>query len=405
MRNRKHCVEVARWLQQNGISADFYHAGLPHADRKVRQENWLKNRKRIMVSTNAFGMGIDKPDVRLILHLDLPDSLEAYFQEAGRAGRDGQRAYSVVIVGPSDMKEMYGRYLSNFPDMEFVKRLYQALTNYLQLAIGSGEGQSFAFDLVEFSRHYNLPIMKAYQTLNILEREGLIALTENFRQPSRVRFTVNRTELYDFQLRNPRLDSSIKTLSRSDGGLDVEYTAINELQMARRLGVTEPVVRKTLLHLKKQGLIDYVERQGDTQITFYQERQVVKYLTISDENLKDRYEDRKKRLKAVEDFVTNTSRCRSIQLLHYFGENTQQECGHCDICRRSKSTGMDADEFETLKKSLVKLLAKEGQLSHQEVVTQTPNREEKIVNLIKWLTEEGSISQKGRLVKVDLEQF
>lgn len=333
VRNRKHTVEVADWLKKNGMSADHYHAGLGLDVRKQKQKSWIDNKTRIMVCTNAFGMGIDKPDVRVVLHLDLPDSLEAYFQEAGRGGRDGHPAYSVILVGPADISELKRRYLETFPDLKFVKRVYQALANFLQLATGLGEGLSYPFDISAFIKQYDLPSLKTYTTLKVLEKEGLLILNEGFRQPSRLFIRVNRTDLYDFQIRNPKLDTLIKTLSRSYGGLDVEYTQINEGLLAARLKTSENNVIKSLLHLKKQGLLDYIPRKGDSEIIITKARQSVEYLAISDENLKDRYKDRLQRITAVENFLLDGKTCRSVKLLSYFGENRSEPCGHCDVCR------------------------------------------------------------------------
>ncbi len=400
MRNRKHTVEVAQWLVKNGIDASHYHAGLNPKERTQRQMDWVKGKTRIIVCTNAFGMGIDKPDVRLVLHLDLPDSLEAYFQEAGRAGRDGERAYSVVLVGPSDLADMKRRYLENFPDLEFIKRVYQALANHFQLATGTGEGQSFGFDLNEFARAYDLPILKTYSALSILEKEGLLSLSENFRQPSRLMFRVDRTTLYDFQLRNPKLDPLIKTLSRSYGGLNVEYTSINEGLLAQRLKTTEPVIAKTLLHLKKQGILDYIPSKGDSEITFYQERQVVSYLSVSDENLKHRLADRKTRVGAVENFILNEKKCRSIQLLKYFGERSEKVCGHCDVCRRKKATGLSDQSFLELKQMIITALEGSQPIAADALLERIKAPEKDTLVVVRWLTDEGTLTMSNGFLTV-----
>lgn len=392
VRNRKHTVEVADWLKKSGFSADHYHAGLSAELRKQKQDAWLQNHTLIMVCTNAFGMGIDKPDVRVVLHLDLPDSLEAYFQEAGRAGRDGQPAYSVVLVGPSDLDELKRKYLETFPDLKFIRRAYQALANFLQLASGTGEGQSFSFEFNEYIKQYDLPALKTYTTLKILEKEGLLILNEGFRQPSRIFLQVNRTELYDFQLRNPKMDVFIKTLSRSYGGLDVEYTTISEALLANRLKTSEAVVIKTLLHLKKQGILDYIPRKGDSEIIITQPRVAAEYLSISDENLKDRYRDRAARIKAVEDFLLDSKTCRSLKLLQYFGEETAAPCGHCDVCRsRASLENLDQQVEEGILK-IRKLFEDENNLSKKEIQKTLKIREPVLLKALRWLLDNGELS-------------
>ncbi len=399
VRNRKHTVEVADWLKKSGLSADYYHAGLSLELRKQKQKNWIDNKTRVIVCTNAFGMGIDKPDVRVVLHLDLPDSLEAYFQEAGRGGRDGSPAYSVILVGPSDINELKRRYLETFPDLKFVKRVYQALANFLQLATGLGEGLSYPFDITAFIKQYDLPALKTYTTLKVLEKEGLLILNEGFRQPSRLFIRVNRTELYDFQLRNPKLDVFIKTLSRSYGGLDVEYTQINEGLLASRLKTSEDNVVKTLLHLKKQGLIDYVPRKGDSEIIITRARQSVEYLAISDENLKDRYKDRLQRINAVENFLLDDKTCRSVKLLSYFGENRGEPCGHCDICR---SKDLNANIDAEMEKAIAKLRLHFTSDKTETLVSLKQSikiKETLLIGALRWLLDNGELIHNDSVYK------
>ena len=392
VRNRKHTVEIANWLLKNGVSADFYHAGLNTDERKKRQEHWIANRTRIMVCTNAFGMGIDKPDVRVVLHLELPDSLEAYFQEAGRAGRDGEPSWSVVLVGPPDVEELKRRHLETFPDLEFVRRTYQALNNHLQLAAGTGEGQNFPFDFKAFIDQYDLPLLKAYEVLKILEKEGLITLNEGFRSFSRVHILVDRTTLYDFQLRHPKLDILIKALTRSYGGLQTEYTAIQENVLASRLKSTERNVKEALLFLKKKGIIDYIPNKGDAEITINKPRQVIKHLAISDENLKDRFRDKKERISAVEDFVNDNETCRSIKLLHYFGENAVKECGHCDVCRTKLGLQEEDSKTEMAIDSIRNLLKQESPLALEDIIQKVKTKEELCLNALRWLIDSGEVT-------------
>ncbi len=387
--NRKHTVEVADWLRKNGFSTDYYHAGLNAAERKSRQEKWIIGKTRIIVCTNAFGMGIDKPDVRIILHLDLPDSLEAYFQEAGRGGRDSLTSYSVVLVGPSDVNNLKSKHLESFPGQHFIKSTHQCLFNHLQLALGSGESLTLPFDFSEFVNKYSLPFLKTYRALKIMEKEGLIQLNEGFEKSSKILITTDKTSLYDFQLRHPKLDNFIKTLLRSYGGLDIEYTPINENILATRLKSTGIEVKKILIHLKKQGVIDYLPREESNSITINENRQRSKYLSISPENLKFRFEDLKTRIQSVVNYIENNSICRSKILLNYFGEQTTENCGHCNVCRARKSSTPNSSD---LNEKIMQILKEHGKLSTKELSEKLRLKERKLMKSLRMLVDEGVLT-------------
>ena len=391
MRSRKQCVEVSKWLVQNGLSSTYYHAGLAADERHKRQTDWIEGKLRIMVCTNAFGMGVDKPDVRVVIHLEIPDSLEAYFQEAGRAGRDGKAAQSILLVGPSDQDELKRKYLNNFPDLSYIKRVYQAMANYLQLAVGSGALQSYDFDLPRFCKQYNFPPMKTHHALQIMEREGLIILSSRIGQSSRIKLNVDRTNLYDFQLRNPSMDFFIKTLMRSYGGLDTEYTAISEVVLGHRSKMGYSKAKQVLRHLHKQGILDYVEVNGTAQLSFLNGRLKVSDLRISDENLKNRYSERKERIHSVLFYINDEFTCRSRLLLRYFGEESEVECGQCDYCEKRGAEALSKKRFELISTHLIKELARNSENSIHEIIESLPFDKNQLFEVIDHMLDEGRL--------------
>ncbi len=352
LRNRKACVEIANWLVDMGLSADFYHAGLSLEIRSRKQKNWLENKCRVMVCTNAFGMGIDKPDVRLVVHLDLPDSLEAYFQEAGRAARDGKQSYSFVLVGPSDTTVLRKKHLDSFPDREELLRVYRALLNYLQIGVGSSEGASFEFDLAEFAQNYRMKPGRVYRCLLILQKEAVLELSEQGQFLSKVFLKADRRTLYDYQLKNPAFDILIKTLLRSYGGLDIDYGTINENLLANRLNTSTYKVKQALRQMANHGLMDYLEASDKSRIVLLQERRDLASLNLSTEHLERRKAEIEHRIKAVIDFVAPGETCRLKRLLAYFGEDHKLNCGQCDVCRRKANKSDSKHQLEVIKSIL-----------------------------------------------------
>ena len=398
LRNRKGVVEVSKWLGSMGYSADYYHAGLKVDERQNRQNAWVKNELRIMVCTNAFGMGIDKPDVRLVLHLDLPDSLEAYFQEAGRAARDGQKAYSIVLVGPNDIKSLKARYLDSFPDREYLLRVYKALVNYLQIAAGSEEGSTFGIDLNDFSNQYRLSPFKLYHALRILNKEGVLEFNERAFSQSRMMIRADRRTLYDYQLRNPKMDDVIKLLTRSYGGLDVEYLRIDENLIARRLNTSVYKLKSYLRELNNHGMISYQEESGEAGLSLLRERANSKDLLLSEENIEFRKAELAKRLAAVEEFINSDDFCRSKTILAYFGEHLREDCGTCDVCRAKKRLQKSGSE-ENIKTQILNLITSH-EMSLHEFETAV-NKESQYLNVLRLLLKEEIVGLKNdKLVKL-----
>ena len=338
VRNRKRCKEVSDMLIEAGISASYYHAGLDGATRNIRQLHWIEGRIRVIVCTNAFGMGIDKSDVRSVVHLELPDSPEAYFQEAGRAGRDGNKAFAVLLSDQGDKSDFEERFNRSFPGFDFIKSVYNWLGNYLQLPVGSGLEQSFPFDLGNFALRYKQHPVDCYSALRFLETEGLLSLQENHYQPSRIFIPVSQHELYDFEIQNPSYESLLKTLLRSYGGIFQEFIQIRENDLSERCNVPLNRIKEMLAFLHKSGIINYVASNDEPQIYFTLGRQHPERIPLS---LK-RYEERRvaalTRMQAMLDYAEEDSQCRSSFLVGYFGEKNLRNCGHCDVCLdKSKS--------------------------------------------------------------------
>src|ERR1019366_4869955 len=315
VRNRKKTHDVANYLISNKISADFYHAGLPPSVRDQKQMNWMQNQTRIIVCTNAFGMGIDKPDVRCVVHIDLPDSLEAYFQEAGRAGRDEKKAFSILLYNKSDKIELERNVNTSFPSIEEIKKIYQALANYYQIATGAGLGLTFNFDMAAFCNTYNLQAMTVFNCLKFIEREGYISTTDALHQPSRIKLEANREDLYKFQIASPTFDTFIKLLLRSHSGLFDNFVKINETDLAKKINTSRDDIIKKLNYLQQHKLLTYIPQTESAQLTFEQERVDAKNLTLSKENFTLLKRRALERMEAVINYADSIHKCRSQILL------------------------------------------------------------------------------------------
>lgn len=335
VRNRRETVEVAMFLRRNGISADFYHAGVESIQRSGKQEAWKANRIAVMVATNAFGMGIDKPDVRFVVHLDLPESLEAYYQEAGRAGRDEKRSFAVLLANASDRKALQAKYTDSFPSVEEIKKTYHYLGSYFQLAYGAGEGVSFGFDLADFCKKFNLGVIKTMGALKFLEHDGYVTLSENIFLPSRLLFTAGNEDVYRFQIENSGYDPLIKTILRTYGGMFDHYAQINESDLAKKLGLSFYDVQRLLNNLQDQGLISYLPRCDQPQLQFTLARVDQLHLDTDVKYIALRKKIQAEQISAVLAYAA-TSVCRSIQLLAYFDEPNADKCGVCDVCLAEK---------------------------------------------------------------------
>lgn len=390
VRSRKKSIDLARLLVREGVSADFYNAGLDHARRNTVQQNWTIGKTRVIVATNAFGMGIDKADVRFVFHADLPDSPEAYFQEAGRAGRDGKKAFAILLYAPADAISINQRVSTHFPDMATIKNTYAALANYLQLPVGSGKGMSFDFNLNEFTRTYKLSPFTAFSSLKILELEGYVELTDEINNPSRIRFLMNRDDLYRFQVSNSLFDAFIKLLLRSYTGVFTEYTAIDEALLARRAAAEPDVVKQYLVKLSALGVINYLPQKRTPLVIFHEERLDEKNLYISREsyqNRKDRYTERTRAMLA---YAVSTDKCRSQSLLAYFGETGSPACGECDICRAQNKTDLQQEEFDLIREEIKAVLGLEP-LKPETLLERIAFPREKTLETLQWMMDHDQV--------------
>jgi ATP-dependent DNA helicase RecQ len=388
-RSRKGTRELTAELKKNGISADFYHAGLSNAVRSEKQDEWLSGKTRVIVSTNAFGMGIDKPDVRFVVHYNPPDSLEAYFQEAGRAGRDGKKAAAVLLFNNADKTKLKKHVTTAFPEPDAIKKIYNALCNYFQIAVGFGKGQVYEFSLQGFAQAYKFQQAQVYNSLKILQREGYLEFTEEIDSPSRLYFTVSRDDLYKFQVENASLDGFIKLILRSYTGLFSGYVAIDEDLLARRAGLSQEKVYIFLKHLRKSKIVDYVPRNQTPFIYFSKERISVERLKITKENYDYRKKDFLNRVEAVIHYATSNTSCRSRLLLEYFGETDSSDCGTCDVCRSMKNMEMSSFEFSEISKQVKKML--ETPCAYETLLLKLKGNREKMMEVVKWLTDNGKI--------------
>ena len=389
VRNRKRTKEIAEFLIQNGIPAEHFHAGLKNDTKDVRQSRWKSGETRVIVSTNAFGMGIDKAEVRTVIHMDLPDSLEAYFQEAGRAGRDEQKAYAVLLYNNGDATKMRKRVSDSFPGKEMVLKVYEAMGNYFQIGVGSGLDNVFAFDIGDFCTKFKLPILTTYSSLKILQQAGYIELTDEQDSSSRVLFTVGKDDLYKIK-QMPDQDRLIHILLRSYTGLFTDLAAISEDTIAKRLDWTRDQVYNQLVGLAKERIIQYIPRKKTPFLTLVREREDTNRVVLTKEAYDDRRDRYISRIKSVLDYAQEENVCRSQILLAYFGEKNAKPCGKCDICLKKKETLISNEDFEKIRTSIFNELAVED-LSVNSLVKKVLFKEPKVLQVVRFMIDNGQI--------------
>ena len=399
VRSRRRTKEISDYLNQHRQPSTFYHAGLDNLVKDERQKAWQKDQVRVMVATNAFGMGIDKPDVRIVVHIDCPDSIEAYFQEAGRAGRDGQKSYAVLLYNGNDQRKLLKRIADTFPEKDYVRRVYDHLAYYYQVATGSGYNATFEFGIDDFCHNFHHFPIQVHSALKILNRAGYIEYIEEQENQARVMFCLSRDQLYRIDHLEPDEDRIITSLLRNYGGLFIDYGFIDEALIAHETGLTKPVVYQTLKQLAMKHIIRFIPQKHTPYIRYMQRREDSEYLMFPPavyDDLKRRYTDR---IQAMIAYLQTSDQCRSRQLLRYFGEENDHDCGQCDVCLSYNHNLTTAQKVDDAQQLILNLLA-DGQRHHVTQLRQLPLPYEQIeAALDHLLMEEYVYADCGFLVK------
>lgn len=397
-RNRKKTKEISQFLNRNHITATFYHAGLNDETKDSRQKAWLKGEFRVMVATNAFGMGIDKPDVRVVIHADVPDSPEAYFQEAGRAGRDGMKAYAVLLFCARDKITLKQRVSDTFPEKSYIRKIYEDINFYYQMAMGDGRGCTFAFNIDEFCRNFKHFPVQTDSALKILTRAGYLEYTDEQDNASRIMFTITKEELYRIREQREDTEKLIRILLRSYTGLFTDYAYISEDNLSTRSGLSKQQIYETLLSLSRQHILHYIPAKKTPYIIYTRERQETERVYLSKEVYEDRKESYVQRINAMIEYAESENRCRSRMLLRYFGEKNEHNCGQCDVCLQQHQSGLKSGEFEAISQQLQALL-KENPLSLQEIKDKMQVPENHLIKVVSYLVSEEIIRQENGYLK------
>ena len=390
-KTRKHTKEIADLLRMNNINADYYHAGLNNEERNKKQESWIQNKTRVIASTNAFGMGIDKPDVRVVVHYDVPDCLENYYQEAGRAGRDGRRAYAVLLYNNKELQNLKQQSDIRFPVAAEIKNIYTALMNYLQVPAGAGEGLCYDLDMSSFTAAFKMNILTAAYGIKVLEQEDVVSFNEMVFKPSTVLMAANRNDITEFEKIHPESEPFIKGLLRSYEGIFDFPAIVYENQFAKFLRVDTAVVKKALKFLNDYGIIYYTPQKDKPQITLLQNRMYADSYTLDTSNYTDRKKTFEQRVAAIASYIINGETCRSKLIADYFSAPALKNCGICDNCIHQKTAHVSTAEFELIAAQIF-ILTNQGPVTLKVIQQHLKNiKKEKVLNVIDYLLAEKKI--------------
>ncbi len=397
VRSRRHAREIAEHLSEASLSATFYHAGLDHADKDKRQRDWQHDRVRIMVATNAFGMGIDKADVRIVIHYDCPDSIEAYFQEAGRAGRDGKPAQAILLYNSSDNSKLMKRIDDTYPPRDYIREVYEHLAYYYQIATGDGYGVSHEFNIDEFCRRFHHFPIRVHAALQILQRAGYLDYDEEADHQARLRFLVGRDDLYRLRQVSPEEERVIIALLRNYGGLFADYGYVDEGTIAQQAGLTQPQTYDILKALAQRHLVDFIPRKQIPFIRYMQQREDKEHIHLPREIYEDRLKQYRERIKAMLNYVQSNDQCRSRQLLAYFGENMVNDCHQCDVCLANEGRLVTNQGVKDASQKILSLLADHQRHSITELFRlQLPTEE--LNAALSYLVQEEYVYQEDGLI-------
>jgi ATP-dependent DNA helicase RecQ len=390
-KSRKRTKEISELLQLEGISADFYHAGLRHEERSKKQESWINNTVKVIVCTNAFGMGIDKPDVRIVVHADVPDCLENYYQEAGRAGRDGKTAFAVLLYSDEAIKELKELPAQRFPSLPDIKIVYQAIANYLQLSTGTGQGIYYDFDIVDFMKKFKLNSHTVLYSIKALEQEGYWNFNEQLFVSAKVQFSTSKDYLYEFEKANPALDPLLKTLLRTYEGIFDHTISISEKMIAGLLRKDVEEIKKQLAELHRSGIIEYIAQKDSPQLLLLRNRIKTEEIYINAVVYNQRKEKLQQRITKIIQYIKEDTQCRGQNIASYFGDPDVKSCGICDNCLRQKGTTIDKEEFEAIYHRIINIVKYES-LPVRELLQKLGGiKKEKAWKVIEFLQAEDKI--------------
>ncbi len=389
VRNRKATINISTHLNEKGIISTFFHGGIPVYEKNKRLDEWMKDQVQVMVATNAFGMGIDKPNVKTIIHLNLPDTLESYYQEAGRCGRDGKKSYAVLLKDKNDEQQVKQQFLSVLPDVDFIKLLYNKLNNYFQISYGEGVNETFTLKFNEFCKTYNFNSILSYNGMRLLDRYSIINLSETFHKKTSIQFIVNSHQLFMYLDKNPKIEKITQTILRTYGGIFDMETKINTLLIANKLSINEAIIIKTLKQLAKNEIVTCKIQDTDAEITFLVPREDDKTINMIAKHIKQQNKFRAQKVQSVIDYINNDSICKSVQLLSYFGEKNAKPCKTCSVCISKKKTD-SKNIIPLVIDDLLKYLNKEP-MNSRSLTEALTFKEEFVIEALKILLEQGKI--------------